>query len=264
MKPTPAFKQFMEEHKSHHVGVKQIISADLPLNFDGRKEWPGCIHAVLDQGDCESCWSFAATESLSDRFCIQSNGKINVTLSPQNLLSCETENIFGCQMGSLPNWAWGYMEEYGVTTLGCTAYTSGYDGTVPDCAGSLCDDGANGTLYRALNYSHVGDFIEPSNHIQEIMKALMHGPVDATFNVYGDFDGYTGGVYQYEGGEYEGLHSVKVIGYGYEAGVPYWLVQNSWGPDWGWEHGYFKILRGADECSIESLMYTGFPNLMDV
>eukprot|EP01121_Diplochlamys_sp_Union-15-3_P009190 TRINITY_DN2487_c0_g1_i1.p1 TRINITY_DN2487_c0_g1~~TRINITY_DN2487_c0_g1_i1.p1 ORF type:complete len:283 (+),score=29.83 TRINITY_DN2487_c0_g1_i1:52-900(+) len=240
----------------------QKISQNLPTNFDGRQAWPGCIHSVLDQGDCGSCWSFAASETLSDRFCIFSGGKINVTLSPQNLLSCEMLNL-GCTVGSLPNWAWSFLQDTGITTIGCVPYQSG-NGNVPPCTddSKKCSDGEPWTLYKAANYSQIGSVWEPTQHIDSIMRAVIQGPVDATFNVYSDFDQYSGGVYEHKSGSYEGLHSVKVIGFGVDtaSGLDYWLVQNSWGSDWGL-NGFFKIRKGVDECSFESLIYTGFPQL---
>ena len=36
-----------------------------------------------------------------------------------------------------------------------------------------------------------------------------------------------------------------------EGKVPYWLLQNSWGADFG-DRGFFKIRRGTDECSLET------------
>jgi len=240
--------------------VPQVISPSLPTEFDGRKQWPACIHPVLNQGNCGSCWAFAASEVLSDRFCIYTNGSVNVVLSPQNLLSCEEFNL-GCTLGSLPNFAFKYLYDYGITTAGCVPYES-QNGDVPSCQNydANCMDGSKWKLYGLKNYSQVGSFIIPSRHVEEIMKAVMQGPVDVTFNVWGDFDEYRSGVYTHQGGEYLGLHSVKVIGFGVEKGVDYWLVQNSWGSSWG-EKGFFKIRRGTDECFIETLVYTGFPKL---
>ncbi|KAF4701445.1 hypothetical protein FOZ62_000715 [Perkinsus olseni] len=49
-----------------------------------------------------------------------------------------------------------------------------------------------------------------------------------------------------------GNHAVRIIGFGVEGNVPFWLLMNSWGDDWG-EHGCFRMLRGRNLCGIEEL-----------
>jgi len=83
-----------------------------------------------------------------------------------------------------------------------------------------------------------------------------NGPVEAAFDVYADFLIYRSGVYQHKRGSLDGGHAVKILGWGTESGTPYWLVANSWNSDWG-ENGYFKIIRGRDECGIESGIVAG-------
>jgi len=41
-----------------------------------------------------------------------------------------------------------------------------------------------------------------------------------------------------------GGHCIKIIGFGVSEGKKYWLIQNSWGPNFG-DHGTIKMLRGG-------------------
>jgi len=89
---------------------------------------------------------------------------------------------------------------------------------------------------------------------------MTNGPVEAAFSVYADFLVYKTGVYKHTSGSMLGGHAVKILGWGVEDSTPYWLVVNSWNEDWG-DMGFFKILRGKDECGIESGIVAGEPKL---
>ena len=72
------------------------------------------MHSIRDQQHCGSCWAFAATEALSDRFCIASQGEVDVVLSPQDMVSCDSWNM-GCNGGILPL-AWSYLTTTGAVS----------------------------------------------------------------------------------------------------------------------------------------------------
>jgi len=81
----------------------------------------------------------------------------------------------------------------------------------------------------------------------------------ASFTVYEDFLAYESGVYRHLEGNQIGMHAVVIVGYGTdeESGLDYWLVRNSWNENWGGLDGFFKILRGNDECGIENELSGG-------
>ena len=77
------------------------------------------------------------------------------------------------------------------------------------------------------------------------------GSIAAAIDVYQDFYTYKTGVYAKTSTSYLGGHAVRLIGYGVENGVKYWLAANSWGANWGLS-GFFKIKRGSNECKIKA------------
>ena len=48
-------------------------------------------------------------------------------------------------------------------------------------------------------------------------------------------------------------HGVTAVGYGVENGREFYIIRNSWGPDWG-DHGYIRIgiVEGKGICGIQT------------
>lgn len=226
---------------------------DVPLSFDSREHWPECISEIRQQEHCGSCWAFSATSTLSDRFCIASKGKIRNILSPQYMLSCDNSNM-ACKGGLLDK-AWKFLELTGTTNESCTPYVSGNGSFVPKCSNSC----VNNSNEKPNLYKVIQDSSKPLNCTLQIQRELMeNGPVQTGFEVYEDFLHYKGGIYKYTDGIILGGHAVKIVGWGKEGNVNYWIVANSWGSEWG-EKGYFRIAFG--ECTFEENAYVGDPDL---
>jgi len=255
------------ENDPNPLPYADIVPANtIPASFDSRTQWPGCIGPILNQGECGSCWAFGTCETLSDRFCIHSNGSVMVSLSELDLVACDT-NDDGCD-GGWPSTAWMYAQSAGLVTNECIPYND----TIPTCPPSQqpclqfvntpacptqCSNGEN--WKSLLHYAKTSYAV--SQKVADIQTEMMtNGPVQAVFSVYEDFLTYKSGVYKHLTGQYVGGHSVKIIGWGVLSGQAYWLVQNSWTSTWG-DDGYFMILRGVDECGIESGIVAGMPKL---
>ncbi|KAH7814882.1 putative cathepsin B4 cysteine protease [Monocercomonoides exilis] len=239
------FRAMLGAELGPHMPYVQPLSLSEPTEFDAREQWPGKILPVRDQASCGSCWAHSVAEAMGDAQNIA--GCPRGAMSVQDLVSCDKTDS-ACNGGDMKK-AQEYLVKTGITTEACVKYVSG-SGRVPACP-SKCDNGSQIIRYKLQSWKSV----EPS----EIMQALMeYGPLSCGFMVYSDFMNYRSGVYQHKSGYFEGGHAVLLCGWGVENGLPYWLVQNSWGPAWG-EKGFFKILRGSNHCEIESYVTLGVP-----
>jgi len=114
----------------------------VPESFDGLKIWGDLLAPVMNQGQCGSCWSFAAVGALGDRFNINSQGLYKVVLSPTKLILCDWSgkellkdlskeekelinanslNSEGC-FGNTLYEAWRYLYIIGTNTIECLPY----------------------------------------------------------------------------------------------------------------------------------------------
>jgi len=240
----------------------------VPDSFDSRTNWPQCMTMknIRDQSACGSCWAFGAVEAMSDRYCV-TLGMKNLSISAQDMNSCCDSCGYGCG-GGYPSAAWQYWVSTGLVDADCSPYSlpscdhhmanssnpcpsNEYD--TPPCV-QTCSNSETWT-----NALHYGTAASSASGAADIMAEIFqNGPVETAFDVYEDFLSYSGGVYQHTTGDYLGGHAVKFLGWGTEAGTPYWLVANSWNTHWGLK-GFFKILRGSDECGIEDEVDFGTP-----
>jgi len=186
----------------------------------------------MTQGDCGGCWAFAATETLSDNLCITSNGAINVTLSAQDAISCDSSD-WGCN-GGQPKNVWKFLSDTGVSTNDCTPYVSGPGKTNGTCS-STCS--SNSMPYKKYKCEH-SNFYRGFDTIKQ--GITQYGSVHTVMLVWQDLIQYKKGVYKHLEGNLMGPHSVKIIGWGKDKDVDYWIVQNSWGASWGMD-GFFNI-----------------------
>jgi len=63
---------------------------------------------------------------------------------------------------------------------------------------------------------------------------------------------YKSGIYKHVSGGRVGGHAIRLVGYGKEGDVNFWILANSWGEKWG-EQGWFRMAWG--ECGIDATVH---------
>jgi hypothetical protein len=261
---------------------------------DVQKYYPNLDHhvisPVLDQKHCGSCWAFATSSCVADRWAI-ANNKPNPIFSPTFLLSCdELEN--GCQGGFI-NKALSFVNKKGAVKMSCQDYSWCLNNNLctvgneeqaqtllPKCSSS-CFDSENFQTYKTSKWtdtvSNKGDNEfdktsktfktgSPDTIIDDIKEEIfLRGPVTIGFFVYEDFitgpqtwyQGKHGPIYASQNGsegQNNGGHAVVIVGWGvdtYTDGSPL--------PYWiirnSWsttwgDQGYFKAAMYNEKLGI--------------
>lgn len=214
----------------------------LPDHFDGRQKWGKCVHPIRRQGKCGSCWAFAVTGTMSDRFCLRGR---DVILSPQHLVSCNTRN-HGCRGGSIYV-AMDFMTNYGIVPDACYPYISQHTKITPKCPGR-CTGGGNWNhrfFCKKKSQTYIRQIAAMKQHI------FNYGPIVTHQKYHRSFNYYKGGIYMCDNKPQVSGHFMKVIGWGRQRGIDYWLIANSFGTRWG-EGGYVRFKMNV--CGINEYM----------
>jgi len=227
----------------------------IPRSFDARERWPQCFPGVYDMGNCSASWAIAAASSMASRLCIANPENAGLELSVQQLLSCERKFGKGCEGGML-DMVWNYMKQDGLVSSTCFPYQA--NGSTP-C--SFCKDEEPKKLASICRLSTVKSIR------QEI---FLNGPVVAPVTLMNDFLVYRSGIYKatHTASQFVDLDrqpqllAVKVIGWGVDEklGREFWIIENSFGKDWG-ENGYAKIelSEGGQSILLSVFAFAGTP-----
>lgn len=244
-------------------GAPSSVDRKPPKSVDWTSK--GKITSVKDQGSCGSCWAFSATGAIESAYAI-SNDVTPIDFSEQQLVDCD-DNDFGCS-GGLMDYAFEWEEKEGGL---CKASDYPYQAAKGQCKEDDCTNVEGSGLF---SFEDV-----PPSDPDAMMAALVKQPVSIAIQAnQPGFRFYSGGVFNGPCGTNLD-HGVLAVGYGSESDADhesflrphpfrptktgdFWLVKNSWGPDWG-DGGYIKLgrsnKRSPGTCGI--LLQASYPDI---
>ena len=171
----------------------------------------------------------------------------NFVLSAQEIMDCLVE--FGYIKGSVVH-VFSYVRDLGISSNNNYPSTS---------VKNVCAK----PLRRPIRINIVRihrSVPDDEENLQRFVGVI--GPVAANIHVTDNFISYSSGIFYDENCHKDRLtnHVVAVVGYGtYSEGQDYWIIRNSWGPQWG-ENGYMRLARNTVyNCGIASAAF--FPEL---
>lgn len=225
------------------INGEQLLKSNIPPFIDWRLE--GAVTPVKNQVMCGSCWAFSAIGALEGMNKLYGDGTLQ-SLSEQQLVDCSfPQGNFGCG-GGLMDQAYNYTKQHGSCSEKAYPYIGRDD---IQCRDVACDSVVQ---TRGCANIWTGD-IETTESV--LNYVVSQHPVSVAVAAGNDFwQNYRSGIVNssacYDGGL---DHGVVIVGYNSSVpGSEYWIVKNSWGPEWG-INGYIYIGMYSNICGIAEL-----------
>jgi len=259
------------EHVNDEAPDAELLDTNtLPASYDMRTVQSECFQnsdpVIRNQGNCGSCWAFAAASAAMNTLCLSGQGNSEVMASSSDRFEVSTQDIMACNDGprgcnggnyQLANSA--FNRRGGIVKERDFGYRCGAGDPLDHFGdGGSCKSAPWGPSCTAASPPIATSWVkEGSTWMSRVsgeqqMQAQLASGVSmyVSFDVYGNIMRWRGGVYKEKRDGKKGGHAVTAVGYGTE-GDKYWVLQNSWGTSWG-EKGFGKFLRGTNFCGIET------------
>lgn len=240
---------------------------EVPKEFS----WKDKMSKPRSQGSCGSCYAVSTLSMLEARIRKNYPDLVNKYFSDTNELSLSSKHALKCSVynqgcdGGYAYLVMKFFNEFEMLLDKCYDRSS---------CGKKCKDANLEKLQLSVkNYHYIGGSYGKCSEEAILNEVYQNGPIVVSFEPDYSFMFYKSGIYfspnnnwmtnNLSKPEWQKVdHSVVLVGWGEEIvegkAVKYWLLQNSWGSNWG-ENGYFKLMRGVDHLGIESICEAAEP-----
>lgn len=196
-----------------------------------------CTNDIQDQKACGACYAFSWNSYAQWHYCKQSGQMID--FSEQHIIDCgHFARLGACVSGLLPN-----VREFSHTFGFQLEKDYPYKAKQRECKKP------NGDLaVRTIDFTRIK---VDRDEWEEILKEQ---PILLEVHLPRDILSYKRGVHPGNNCDSSLAHGMILVGHGRQEGVPYWLLKNSMGKNWG-ENGYLRLSRDAP---MSTCFRTGF------
>nr|UDE22418.1 cathepsin O [Mytilus galloprovincialis] len=224
-----------KDENQHHTPSNFFRRLDIPKRVDWRNfSNINFVTPVKNQKKCGGCWAFSATETIESMKAIQT-GLPPPRLSVQEVIDCATYND-GCSGGD-PYRAVKWLKD----TQSPLTTEKKYPLTDTSDSCRIIVNNSDGVIVKSGNFQRL------VGREDKILLLLNTSPVSVAVDAT-TWNNYLGGIIQYHC-ETHINHAVQIVGYDISGDVPYYIVRNSWGTDYG-HKGYLYIKIGENLCGI--------------
>ena len=241
-----------EEFAATHLGAyvrNTSVTNFANLTTDNLRtsvDWRAKMNPIKNQGQCGSCWAFSAVGAIEGAHSVFKGQLFN--LSEQELVDCSGGyGNMGCNGGNEDQGIQYAVDNGGLATEADYPYTA-TDGT--------CQT-------RKKTFTKYGKVAKVNavarNSPKALMAALDKQPTTVAVQANA-WKSYSSGIFSDASCGTSLNHAVIAVGYNTEGQTPYYIVRNSWGPNWG-EAGHIKVAiqDGKGVCGIN--MEPFYPSL---